>query len=86
MPFAVEYRKSAERELNALETQIRLRVDDCLERIALDPYARGTAKLQGGDERRVRVGDYRVLYEVDVPNRRIIVIAIRHRREVYRGR
>ena len=86
MSFALELRRSAERELNALPAPIRSRVEDRIAELASAPYARDALKLRGGrQEWRVRVGDYRVLYEIDTLNRRIIITAIRHRREAYRG-
>jgi mRNA interferase RelE/StbE len=85
VPFALEYRRSALRELEALPVAIRSRIDDRVTELVSEPYARGALKLHGGrNEWRVRVGHYRVLYEIDTPGRRIIITAIRHRREAYR--
>ena len=85
MAFALEYRRSAERELEALPREMRSRIDGRIAEMGSDPYPRGTLKLKGNrGDWRIRVGDYCVLNEVDSPGRRVIITAIRHRREVYR--
>jgi len=49
------------------------------------PRRPGMEKLSGQANRfRVRVGDFRVVYEVDDENRSVDVVKIGHRREVYR--
>lgn len=52
-----------------------------LERI---PRPRGSKKLRGVQDYRLRVGDYRVLYSIDDDRRVVEVMAVGHRREVYR--
>ena len=45
---------------------------------------RGSIRLRGREEYRIRVGDYRVLYIVDDVVRLVEILAVRHRRDVYR--
>jgi mRNA interferase RelE/StbE len=55
-----------------------------LERLATDPRPPGCKKLKGGDrEWRIRVGAYRIVYEVDDADKTVDVTRIAHRREVY---
>ena len=55
-----------------------------LERLAASPRPPGCKKLKGGDkEWRIRVGDYRIVYEIDNLARTVDVTRIAHRREVY---
>jgi len=56
-----------------------------VEELAVNPYPQGCAKISGSERAyRVRVGDYRVIYEV-VDDRLIIeVITVGHRRDVYK--
>lgn len=55
-----------------------------LERLASAPRPSGCKKLKGGDnEWRIRIGDYRVVYEIDDTAKTVDVTRIAHRREVY---
>jgi mRNA interferase RelE/StbE len=58
---------------------------DALLALETDPRPIGAAKLSGQRNRwRVRVGDYRILYEVDDALQQVLVVRIAHRRDVYR--
>ena len=55
-----------------------------IERLATSPRPPGRKKLHGGDKQwRIRVGDYRVVYEIDDKLKIVDVTRIAHRREVY---
>jgi mRNA interferase RelE/StbE len=55
-----------------------------LEELGEDPFARGTVKLQGRDNvYRVRVGNYRILYEVLSSEKIVLVEKIDHRSTIY---
>lgn len=59
------------------------RVFGRIETLESDPLPRQSVKLEGSEQMyRLRVGDYRIIYEIDHTNRQITV---RHRREAYRG-
>jgi mRNA interferase RelE/StbE len=54
------------------------------ERLAAFPRPPGCKKLKGGDTQwRIRVGDYRIVYEIDDTAKTVDVTRIAHRREVY---
>ena len=50
-----------------------------------NPFPSGAKRLVNWPGFRLRVGDYRILYEVDQGNKVIIVYRVAHRRDVYRG-
>jgi len=57
-----------------------------IERLKTDPFPRQAIKLTGTERLyRIRVGDYRIIYEVDTEAKRITIHYIRHRREAYRA-
>lgn len=72
------------RPFDALPPHVRQaiqdKVDDMGRRLDSFPYHR----LTGRAESRLRVGDYRVLYEFDVATGRIFLLYVGHRREIYR--
>ena len=54
--------------------------------LAADPRPTGSIKLTGVDAWRIRVGDYRVIYEIEDDKVLVTVVRVGHRREVYQGR
>jgi mRNA interferase RelE/StbE len=82
--YRVSLAASAEKELRRLPPGMIARVMPRLERLAGDPRPAGCKKLHGGDhEWRVRVGDYRIVYEIDDKAKIVDVTRIAHRRNVY---
>jgi mRNA interferase RelE/StbE len=83
--YQVLLAKSAAKELERLPSQIINRIVDVLESFQVNPRPKGCKKLIGStDLWRVRSGDYRIIYEIDDPNRIVDVNAIRHRSDAYR--
>lgn len=77
--------RNAEKDLDRLPAVVRARVIGAIKELAREPRPRGCRKLIGGkNDWRIRVGVYRVLYEIDDLTKVIRVNRVRHRREVYR--
>ena len=84
--YKVEWKRSALRELKRLDRQVVSRVVAAVESLASDPYPPGVRKLQGAEHTfRIRVGNYRVVYEVSELRLVVHIMRVRHRRDVYRG-
>jgi mRNA interferase RelE/StbE len=82
--YSVSLAAGAEKELFGLPQNVIARMVPRLERLAATPRPPGCKKLVGGhNEWRIRVGDYRVVYEIDDKSRTVEVTRIAHRREVY---
>ena len=82
--YRVALVSSAEKELQHLPAQVASRIVPRLERLASVPRPAGCKKLKGGDKQwRIRVGDYRVVYEIDDVAKTVDVTRIAHRRDVY---
>ncbi len=86
MPYRLRATGRALRELKTLPPRIEGRLRDAIEDLAHEPRPPGCKKLRGGTGWRVRVGDYRVIYQVDDSARVVIVLRAGHRRDIYRGR
>lgn len=83
--YRIEWKDSALRELKKLDRPVIPRIINAVESLATDPFPTGVRKLQGSEHTyRIRVGDYRVLYEVYQQTIRIQIIRVRHRKDVYR--
>jgi mRNA interferase RelE/StbE len=84
LKFEVRLSRRANRELLSLDPTTRSRIIQRLEELGDSPFPRGVAKLQGrADTYRVRVGDYRILYEVLRKEGLVLVEKIDHRSGVY---
>lgn len=85
MAYRVLVRPAAERDLRALPPTILARVDARIRTLADNPRPRGTERLRGPQGGfRLRVGDYRLLYDIDDAQQAVIIGRVRHRRDVYR--
>jgi mRNA interferase RelE/StbE len=83
--YTVTFARSARRELESLETLAIARLLPRIEALANNPRPYGCCKIKGGKNLwRIRVGDYRIVYGIDDSQRAVDVIAIGHRRDVYR--
>ena len=77
--------RNAEKDLNRLPPNIRSRIISALRTLAQNPRPRGCRKLAGGiNDWRIRVGEHRVLYQVDDRAKLVRINRVRHRRDVYR--
>lgn len=87
MAYTVELSNRAKRDLAALSPQVQTRIVKALRKLEANPRPAGIEKLKGEDNAyRLRVGDYRVLYEVHDKILLVLVVRVGHRREVYRKR
>jgi mRNA interferase RelE/StbE len=84
MTYTVILPRSVQKQLGKLDATVVSRIEDCLIALQAEPRPSGAKKLKGRDGWRVRVGDYRVIYEIHERVLQIIVIQIGHRRDVYR--
>lgn len=85
MTYRVEIAPAAVRQLRKLDPVARRRVQAAVELLAADPRPAGAKKLVGGaGEWRVRTGDFRVVYEIHDQVLVVLVVALGHRREIYR--
>ena len=83
--YAVTFARSARKELQALPSAVASRILDKIELLAVVPRPPRSKKLSGTASLwRLRVGEYRVIYQIDDENRTIDVSVVRHRRDAYR--
>lgn len=83
--YTIELKPSAVRDMQRLPHSVRTRVAQKIDALANDPFPRGSIKLEAqGDLRRIRVGDYRVIYQVRQEILVIFVIRVKQRGDVYR--
>jgi mRNA interferase RelE/StbE len=82
--FEVVLERVAEKDLRRLSDEVHDRVIKAIAALAKNPRPAGSKKLVGGQsDWRIRVGDYRVLYEIHDVVKIVRVYRVRHRRDVY---
>jgi len=74
---------SAQKQLSKLHNAIATRIEDKLLELEGDPRPPGCKKLKGRDAWRIRIGDYRAIYEINDGKLIVTVITIGNRRDVY---
>ena len=80
----VTFARSARKDLEALSAKTQDRILATIERLRAEPRPHGCKKLIGADNSyRIRVGDYRVVYEVYDREVRILIVRVRHRKDAY---
>jgi mRNA interferase RelE/StbE len=85
MAYQVTITATAVKERSRLNSAVQARVDAALRGLYQDARPPGAKKLSGSKhDWRIRVGDYRVLYEVNDADELVTIWRIAHRREVYR--
>ena len=85
MIYSIQFKPVVEKDLKGLSKTILLRVFKQIIALQNQPLPRQALKLSGTEHLyRLRVGDYRIIYEVDRNENLIILHYIRHRKDVYR--
>lgn len=83
--YQVKIRSSAERDIKRLDEMWQRRIIKEILLLSSDPRPINSKKLVGTDLGwRLKVGDYRVVYEIDDKNKTVIIYRVKHRKEAYR--
>ena len=83
--FEVIIQPSAYKELRSLPSEFQRRIFQKIESLATKAIPRDAVKLKDRDRiYRIRVGNYRIIYEIDMFNKKVTVFRIRHRKDAYK--
>ena len=84
--YKVLFKPSADRRLQKLPHDVQRRIVGEVVMLAHNPRPAGVAKLTGDENLwRIRIGDYRVVYEIHDDQLIVLVLPAAHRKDVYRG-
>lgn len=84
MTYTVVIPRSVQKQLDKLRDDAADRILLRLVELEAQPRPPDVKRLKGREAWRIRVGDYRVIYEIRDRALQVVVITIGHRREVYR--
>ena len=83
--YQVEVAQSVVKDLRRIDRQWIPKIYGAIEKLGSDPRPSGCKKLEGADRTyRIRVSDYRIVYEILDERLIVLVVRVRHRRDVYR--
>ncbi len=82
--YSVRIKRSAARELARIAKPARERIVEAVDGLAENPFTGTALKGELRGLRRIRIGEYRIVYEIREEGLVVLVIRVRHRREMYR--
>ncbi|NJL71747.1 MAG: type II toxin-antitoxin system RelE/ParE family toxin [Candidatus Competibacteraceae bacterium] len=83
--YKVELSRSAEKDLRRIDRSMLPAIYQAIESLGEEPRPVGIKKMAGADRTlRIRVGDYRIVYEIENDVLVVFVIRVAHRKDVYR--
>jgi len=83
--YEVRLRRNTQKVLDKLDETDRSKIISALSSLEVIPRPKGVEKLRGTDLWRIRKGDYRVVYYIDDKWKKITIVRIGHRRDIYRN-
>jgi len=85
MPYSIRFTPRAQRDFSTLDRIVQQRLRRRIDRLAENPFPPGAKKLHAEEPYyRIRVGSYRIIYQLEAHELVVIVVKIGHRKEVYR--
>jgi mRNA interferase RelE/StbE len=75
---------SAQKDLNHLPDKEVIRLSKRIAQLSANPQPVGIQKLSDNEGYRIRIGDYRILFNIDQKSSKIFIYRIKHRKDVYR--
>ena len=85
MTYKIFIEKPAQKSLSRIPSVYQDRIISAIQALAKNPRPAGCKKLSGREAWRIRIGNYRVIYEIHDDRLIILVIVIGHRKDIYRG-
>ncbi len=82
--YTITIMRPAQRALTRIANPDYNRLVAAIQALVTNPRPPGCAKLTGRDAWRIRVGTYRVIYEIDDGPRIVTIVDVGHRRDIYR--
>ena len=83
--YKIEPKHSLEHDLRKIDRQFIPKIFNAIESLADNPFPVQSRKMKGAESSyRLRIGDYRVIYQVDTENKVVNIYHVRHRRDAYK--
>lgn len=86
MKYTLLVERYAQKQISKLDKKVIPTIKKAISELAESPRPPGYLKLKGEDAYRIRVGDYRIIYEIDNGKLIVVVVTVGHRKDVYKYR
>lgn len=83
MTFSLEWKEGAIRQLEKLHQIISSRIVKKVNELSENPFSRDIKRLKGEIAFRLRVGDYRIILDINTNKKLITVLRLGHRKNIY---
>lgn len=83
MMFKIEWKEGAIRQLEKFDFVLSKRIFKKVSDLKQNPFSKEIKKLKGERAFRLRVGDYRIIFDLDIKNKIITILRLGHRRNIY---
>ncbi|MDD3847326.1 MAG: type II toxin-antitoxin system RelE/ParE family toxin [Syntrophorhabdaceae bacterium] len=85
MRYELLIERHAEKDLKRLSSQLFSQIITKIRKLAINPHPQGSRKISGSArDWRLRIGDYRILYEIDNRADTVTIMRVKHRKDIYR--
>lgn len=84
MKYTVQIERTAQKQLKKISSPFAKTIAEKILSLETNPRPPGCIKLSGRETWRIRVGDYRIIYNIFDTILQVLVIDIDHRKQVYR--
>lgn len=83
--YEILWKRSAEHDLKNIDPQYISRIVGVIESLTENPFPKQARRLLGSERTyRIRIGKYRVIYQVNVDKKEVIIFYVRHRKDAYK--
>ncbi|WP_414622388.1 type II toxin-antitoxin system RelE family toxin [Calothrix sp. CCY 0018] len=87
MSYEIKISKSASKQIKKLSSELQERIQNKIDELAIEPRPDKVKKLKGRENGyRIRVGDYRILYDIFDDVLLISVVEVGHRSNIYKDK
>jgi len=85
MRYRIDFSPKADRQFKGLTKEVQIRLKHRIDILAENPFPRGVKKLSAKENfYRLRIGDYRIIYQVKGKALLVLILKLGHRKDVYR--
>ncbi|MCD6407431.1 type II toxin-antitoxin system RelE/ParE family toxin [bacterium] len=83
--YKIKFKSSVEKDIRKIPNKYIPQIIKKIKLLSFNPYGKGVTKLVGTEHTfRIRVGNYRIIYQINEDEKQIIVYCIRHRKDDYK--